>query len=209
MSPTGADQRQEAVLLVGAPLCGKGTQARLLTTAYPQRFSHWESSAILRDYAATHDDALARSVGEIFSGERLISPKLLGDENLAAIISAYAKERADARTALLDGVIRTAHQAHLLADTCRVRLILTYAHAQITPEQLSARIVARARPGETTEQAMERIRTYERTCAPLLTHYRRLPQEHRPRIGVIDASQEIPVVFKRTWGTLRHAGLLP
>lgn len=212
------DPRQRAVLLLGAPLSGKGTLAKLLVTAYPQYLTHWESSAILKEYARTHDDERADAVREIFSGEKLVSAKLLNDDDLAAIITDYeATHRDPNRTALLDGIIRTVPQAERLTELFNLETTLYLDHSKITDDALAIRVHDRNRPGETLAQAKERIRIYEETGKPLRQWYvDRIKEVDHPCItGLadscvvrLDASYAIPQVFLDAWKSLRTLGYL-
>ena len=197
---------QRAILLLGAPLAGKGTLAKLLSNNYPQYLSHWESSTILKEYAAANNDERAEAIREIFSGERIVSTKLLNDHDLVAIITDHeVRHRDPARTALLDGVIRTVRQAELLGGLFDLTTTLYFDHASIGDKELERRVRERHRPGETLEHAKERIRIYERTGLPLLRwHYDR----HSSGVVRLNAAKTIPDVLADARAALYPRGYI-
>lgn len=159
------DEGVRAVLL-GAPGCGKGTQAERLESA-------------LGVPAISTGELLRRAVaGKTPLGERvaaiLASGRLVDDELMAEVVRARLSE-ADARNGfVLDGYPRTPGQAEtldeILAQTGGKLDAVVF--LDVPEETLVRRALARRREDDQEPVVRRRLSLYREKTEPLVDHYR-------------------------------------
>jgi adenylate kinase len=161
MSRTGV----RAVLL-GAPGCGKGTQAERLQTA-------------LGVPAISTGDLLRQAVAEKTPlGERVAATmargQLVGDELMAEVVRARLQRDDVGSGFLLDGYPRTIGQAQTLdeiLDRAGSRLDAVL-HLEVGEEILVRRALSRRREDDSEPVIRKRLAVYREKTAPLIEHYR-------------------------------------
>jgi adenylate kinase len=154
-------------VLIGAPGCGKGTQAERLESALG--VPAISTGELLRQAVAAKTD-LGERVGAILASGRLVD-----DELMAEVVRARLSE-ADARDGfVLDGYPRTPGQAGTLDE------ILAESGAEldavvfldVSEETLVRRALARRREDDREPVVRRRLALYREKTEPLIDHYRR------------------------------------
>ncbi len=187
-----------AIILLGPPGAGKGTQAAGLAESFG--IPHISTGAILRD-AAAGDSELGRRAGEVMAAGRLVDDRtMLGivEERLSAadcasgfILDGYPRNEAQARA--LEGVL-----GKLGAGTSIVNLV-------VPRKELLGRIRERrlkeGRQDDSEAAFRERLEVYEAETRPLLDHYCN-------RVSEIDGSGSQEQIRQRLLAVLPEPGVL-
>lgn len=174
----------KAILLFGAPGCGKGTQGKVLG-AIPGYF-HSSCGEVFRSLKA--DSELGR-VFMHYSSRGLLVPDAPTVELWRQYIENQRRAglfNPETDTLVLDGIPRNVAQAQLLDNALDVRAILHLNCAE--PERLVQRLQRRALRENRLDDAnleviRDRLRTYERETRPVLDWY------GTSRLHEIDATQ--------------------
>lgn len=152
------------IVLLGAPGCGKGTQAaRLAATLGIPAIS---TGDMLRAAVAAGNELGRRVEGVMASGA-------LVDDDLMAEVVRDRLGRPDAAAGfLLDGYPRTAPQAETLQDILDGREIDHVVTIDVPDEELIHRIVLRGRGADDREEVVrERLQVYAAQTEPLIARY--------------------------------------
>jgi adenylate kinase len=183
-----------ALVLIGPPGVGKGTQAARLRDEF--ELAHIATGDLLREHRAG-DTELGRQASEYMTAGRLVPDDL---------VVAMVQERIEVtRRFLLDGFPRTLAQADALDQVLRLtRRELTAAVFIDAPDEIVVeRIAGRADDRDDDDRATvrQRLEQYHRNTAPVIDHYTRLGLLHR-----IDASRPIGVVYEEARALLFSLG---
>ena len=168
------------ILLLGIAGSGKGTQGKLL--------------AATRGYHVLSTGELLRKYGSDEQHARMHKGKILGDDEVTALVD-KALNNLDAQDrTILDGYPRTLTQADwLLAPDKRSRFSLQYVlHLKASRGAVKARLHERARVDDHDAAIEARFNEYEQVTLPILAHY----QEAGIKIIEIDAEQPIEDVHQ-------------
>ena len=160
MSGTG-----KRLLLLGAPGCGKGTQAEIL--AKKLGIPAISTGEMLREAVAAGSD-LGRRVEQIMA-----SGALVNDDTMADVVrSRLAQEDAQGGY-LLDGYPRTPGQAETLAALLaeRDQGLDAVVVIEVPEEELIRRALARQRDDDKEEVIRHRQEVYRQQTAPLIDYY--------------------------------------
>jgi adenylate kinase len=98
------------VVFLGAPGSGKGTQAQLLSSEYPESVIHVSTGQLLRDYIK-HGSERALQLKKIVD-----SGKLIPDEEIFIVLEENLKSYDQENIIILDGFPRTLNQGLLLNE---------------------------------------------------------------------------------------------
>ena len=158
------------IVLLGAPGCGKGTQANLLKQRY--HLEHASTGDLYRKEIA--------SVSPIgMQAKRLIDQgSLCPDELTLDILFHFCTSFKNARGFLLDGVPRTIQQAQMMEGIGYPHIIpvTTAIYIKVEEDEVVERLAKRAillkRTDDTPEVIRQRIVNYENQTKPLIAHYR-------------------------------------
>ncbi len=176
------DVRRPAILILGAPGAGKGTQGKILGSI--PRFFHCACGDVFRSLDTR--TAIGRRFVEYSSRGELV-PDELTIELWKAQVENWAEShvyKADIDFLVLDGIPRNVAQAEMIADFLDVHQVFHLTCPDRT--ELSRRMRKRALKENRMDDASEtvihhRIETYEAETRPILDHY---PDEI---ITVVDA----------------------
>lgn len=165
-------ERLSAVLLLGMPGVGKGTQGTLLGTT--NRLFHVSTGAILRSLDANSEEGRAVRA-------RIDHGEYIPDDLALRIWRSWLEQRmADGRydprhqTLILDGIPRTVEQCAMLNDRLDVRCVIHLASATEEPiiERLRARAIEEGRPDDASEAIIrKRFAIYRAATEPVLRFY--------------------------------------
>ncbi len=158
-----------AIILLGPPGAGKGTQAAGL--ARDLGIPHVSTGVILRE-AAAGDSELGRRAREVMA-----AGKLVDDPTMIGIMEERLSRSDCERGAVLDGFPRTGAQAEALGGALdRLGARSAVLNLAVPREELVARIRGRRLEEgrqDDSESAFEaRLDVYEAQTRPLLDHYR-------------------------------------
>lgn len=169
---TGQYNKFNAVLLLGGPGCGKGTQGAVLG-AFPH-IRHLAMGDIFRSLDTESD------IGKEFLSYSTRG-RLVPDELTVRVWKAHVDARvasgeldADRHILLLDGIPRTTEQVGLMADHVAFLKIIHFVIRDQTVliERLKGRALKGNRPDDAKESVIrERLRVYEESTAPVLKAY--------------------------------------
>lgn len=157
-----------AIIFLGAPGSGKGTQATRLAESLG--LPHISTGAILRQ-AVQDGTELGVAAREIMAAGCLVS-----DEIVLGIVEERISAPDCSRGFILDGYPRNRAQAQALA-TVLSRLDATewILNIDVPPEELAARVRGRqgtdGRQDDSEEAFRHRLEVYESESLPLLDHY--------------------------------------
>ncbi len=184
-----------AFSILGAPGCGKGTQAILIQDRLG--FMHVSSGDIFRQ-AIEKGDPFALKAQDLMQRGELVPDQLIRD--MVAHELASMLEKADnPRGVILDGFPRTAGQAELLDDLLS-ELNLRFAGMinLVVPENLLIeRLLKRGagdeqRPDDNEDVIRERMRVWREKTQPLEDYYK-----NKNQLISIDGVGEIEEIFNR------------
>jgi adenylate kinase len=176
------------IVLLGAPGCGKGTQADLLKERY--QLVHASTGDLFRKEIASKS-----SIG--LEAKRIIEQgALCPDELTLIILYQFYSSFPDARGFLLDGVPRTLKQAKMMEGTGFPHIIpvTTAIYLEVEEDEVVERLANRAillkRPDDTPEVIRQRIVNYETQTKPLIAHY-----QAQNKLIRINGMQSVEKVF--------------
>lgn len=157
-----------AVILLGAPGSGKGTQAVRLAGSLG--LPHISTGAILRQAVADGTE-LGRAARDIMAAGRLVS-----DEIVLGIVEERVSAPDCSRGFILDGYPRNRAQARALgAVLSRLGATEWIANIAVPAEELAARVRGRrgtdGRQDDSEDAFRRRLEVYESESLPLLDHY--------------------------------------
>ena len=220
-----AEELNRAVIFLGPPGAGKGTQAKKLAAKYS--VPHLSTGDMLREHVARGTPLGVKAKPIMERGE-------LVPDSLVLKIVAERIERPDCSHGFVfDGFPRTVAQAqylgellkqhgyrrpfviHLLIDTALILRRITGRRTCKTggeiynlferPPKAEGRCdndggELLQRPDDREEIVGPRLRAYEKQTEPLVAYYRRLGLLHD-----VDASKSVEEVEQQIWKTLHHA----
>ncbi len=155
------------IVMLGAPGCGKGTQAERLQASLG--VPAISTGDMLRAAVAAGSELGERVEGVMASGA-------LVDDDLMADVVRDRLGQEDARGGfLLDGYPRTASQAETLSDILDGNKLDHVVTIDVPDEVLIERIVLRGRGADDREDVVrERLQVYTAQTEPLIAHYEAL-----------------------------------
>lgn len=155
------------IVLLGAPGCGKGTQAERLAESLGVPAI---STGDMLRAAVTAGSELGRRVEGVMASGALV------DDDLMAEVVRDRLGQADAEVGfLLDGYPRTAPQAETLEEILDGHQLDHVVTIDVPDEVLVQRIVLRGRGADDREEVVrERLQVYVAQTEPLIAHYERL-----------------------------------
>ena len=157
-----------AIILLGAPGSGKGTQAARLAESLG--LPHISTGAILRQAVADGTE-LGMAARDIMAAGRLVS-----DEIVLGIVEERISAPDCSRGFILDGYPRNQAQAQALGGVLsRLGAAEWIVNIAVPPEELAARVRGRrgtdGRQDDSEEAFRRRLEVYESESFPLLDHY--------------------------------------
>ena len=157
-----------AVILLGAPGSGKGTQAARLAESLGM--PHISTGAILRQ-AVAEGTELGVAARDIMAAGRLVS-----DEIVLGIVEARVSAPDCRRGFILDGYPRNRAQARALGEVLsRLGATEWIANIAVPAQELAARVRGRrgtdGRQDDSEEAFRRRLEVYESESLPLLDYY--------------------------------------
>jgi len=157
-----------AIILLGAPGSGKGTQAVRLAESLG--LPHISTGAILRQAVADGTE-LGMAARDIMAAGRLVS-----DEIVLGIVEARVSAPDCSRGFILDGYPRNRAQARALGEVLsRLGATEWIANIAVPAEELAARVRGRrgtdGRQDDSEDAFRRRLEVYESESRPLLDHY--------------------------------------
>ncbi len=155
------------IVLLGAPGCGKGTQAERLEVSLG--VPAISTGDMLRAAVAAGSELGQRVEGVMASGA------LVDDDLMADVVRDRLAQDDAAGGFLLDGYPRTAPQAGTLEEILNGRELDHVVTIDVPDEVLVQRIVLRGRGADDREEVVrERLQVYAAQTEPLISHYERL-----------------------------------
>jgi len=157
------------IVLLGAPGCGKGTQADLLEKRYG--LEHASTGDLYRKEMASGSDIGIRAKRLIDHGD------LCPDELTLDMLYKFCNNTQNPRGFLLDGVPRTRQQAKMMEGINYPHIIpVTFAiYLEVNEKEIVDRLSIRAillnRTDDTPEVIRQRIVNYEKQTKPLVSYY--------------------------------------
>lgn len=157
-----------AVILLGAPGSGKGTQAARLAESLG--LPHISTGAILRQAVADGTE-LGMAARDIMAAGRLVS-----DEIVLGIVEERVSAPDCSQGFILDGYPRNRAQARVLGEVlAKLGATEWIANIAVPVEELAARVRGRrgtdGRQDDSAEAFRRRLEVYESESFPLLDHY--------------------------------------
>jgi len=190
MSETPTSHRKPALLFLGAPGSGKGTQGKILGTI--PRFFHYACGDVFRSLDTR--SALGQRFIEYSSRGELVP-----DDLTIALWKAQIDNLADAQSykpdidiLVLDGIPRNVHQAELLDQYIEVHQVfhLSCPNRNELARRMRKRALKENRIDDASDKVIDRrIAAYEAETKPILAYY---ADDH---VTMIDATQPPVKVF--------------
>ena len=154
------------LLLIGAPVSGKGTQAELLA----QRFhiTHISSGDLLRQHVKDQTSIGQKIKAYVNAGD-LVPDAVVMDMLRKPVVAAV-----DSGGYVLDGFPRTVDQAKAAFEVASALGVAVQAavHLDVPDEELIRRLLARSRGSDDTEEVIaHRLQVYREKTIPLLEYY--------------------------------------
>ncbi len=183
------------IVLLGAPGCGKGTQAARLASMLG--VPAVSTGDMLRAAVAAGSELGSRVEAVMASGG-------LVDDDLMAETVRDRLSRSDAAAGfVLDGYPRTAPQAAALDEILDGRRIDHVVTIDVPDEELVQRIVLRGRGADDREEVVrERLQVYAARTEPLIAHYEELGLLRRVN-GAVPIEQVTAAIESALNGTAR------
>lgn len=197
-----SDQKYRAVLLIGAPGSGKGTQG--VTIGSLPRFFHCSCGDVFRTLDTR--TPLGRSFVEYSSRGELVPDELtieLWRIRIDQCVDAHMF-KPDIDHIVLDGIPRNVRQAELLEPVLDVRRVfhLHCGRREELVQRLKKRAIKDNRLDDANEEVIRhRLDTYDRETRPLLDYY------GESRITVVDAHEPPVKVVSRITTELAGLGI--
>jgi adenylate kinase len=169
------------ILLVGAPGSGKGTQAQLLSEKLG--LTHLSSGDLLRHHIKT-ETSIGKTVKEYVARGDLVPDATVMDMLRKPVLEATEKGGY-----ILDGFPRTLDQAEKAYETARELgvAVEVACHLDVPEEDLVARLLARGRGSEDTEDVIRhRLEVYQEQTLPMLDYY-----AQREQLITVDGTQPV------------------
>ena len=152
------------IVMLGAPGCGKGTQAERLQASLG--VPAISTGDMLRAAVAAGSELGRRVEGVMASGA------LVDDDLMAEVVRDRLSQPDAAAGFLLDGYPRTAPQAGTLEEILNGSQIDHVVTIDVPDEELVQRIVLRGRGADDREEVVrERLQVYAAQTEPLIAHY--------------------------------------
>lgn len=220
-----AEELNRAVIFLGPPGAGKGTQAKKLAAKYA--VPHLSTGDMLRENVSTGTPLGAKAKPIMERGE------LVSDSLVLKIVRERIERPDCSHGFVFDGFPRTVAQAqylgellkqhgyrrpfviHLVIDTALILRRITGRRLCKTGGEIynlferPPRVEGRCdndggellqRPDDREEIVAPRLRAYEKQTSPLVAYYRRLGLLHD-----VDASKSVEDVEQQVWRTLHQA----
>ncbi len=193
---------KSAILFIGAPGAGKGTQGE--TIGNLPGFFHCASGDIFR--ALDKDSALAKSVAEYSSAGNLV-PDEITMEIVKTQLDAWVEDGSynpSKETLILDGIPRTVNQALLIEQFVEIKQVihLSCPDRDALIERMKARALALGREDDAKEEVIRnRFAVYTEETKPILDHF------GANKITTIDAQRHPIQVLKEISETITALGL--
>lgn len=113
----------------------------------------------------------------LVSGEQrkdMVAGKLLGDDQIIALVQKIFHLIDTDQEFVLDGFPRSAAQADWLLTQVKHKQLKVTAviHLKASPEVVQQRLLSRGRPDDTAQAISERFEEYEEAIKPMLDHFR-------------------------------------
>ncbi len=192
---------KSAILFIGAPGAGKGTQGE--TIGNLPGFFHCASGDIFR--ALDKESELAKKVAEYTSGGNLV-PDELTIEIVGSQLEAWVADgtyNPAKETLILDGIPRTVNQAQLLSEVVDIQRVihLSCPDRESLVQRMKKRALDLGRADDADEQIIRnRFSVYEAETKPILEHY------GEEKITNIDAQQHpVQVLQEITQAITEHS----
>ncbi len=155
------------IVLLGAPGCGKGTQAARLSCRFG--VPAISTGDMLRAAVAAGGEP-GRRVQDVMAAGALVDDELMAD-----VVRGRLDQPDAAAGFLLDGYPRTAAQAATLEEILDGRRIDHVVTIDVPEEELVRRIVLRGRGADDRKDVVrERLKVYAAQTEPLIAHYEAL-----------------------------------
>ncbi len=150
---------QQAILVVGPPGAGKGTQAKLIAKKFG--YKHISTGEILR--GLDKNTALGKKVFSLINKGNFVPAK-----TTVNIVLNYIKS--NKKILVLDGFPRTITQAKLIKNKIEIIKVIAFTgRNSVLKERLMER--GQGRTDDTNEVINHRFEVYKRETEPLLKHY--------------------------------------
>ena len=176
------------IVLLGAPGCGKGTQAHLLQKKY--NLIHASTGDMYRKEIAT-----GSPIG--IQAKQLIDKGILcPDEMTLEVLYRFCSTFNNVRGFLLDGVPRTLKQAEMMEGVGYAHMIPVSVAIYLKVEEnevmerLAQRAILLKRTDDTPDVIYRRISLYETQTKPLIAHY-----HAQKKLIVVNGMQSVENVF--------------
>tara|TARA_B100000900_G_scaffold345348_1_gene309724 strand:- start:202 stop:837 length:636 start_codon:yes stop_codon:yes gene_type:complete len=172
MSKTLKIPKKPAILILGAPGVGKGTQGAIL--AQIPRFYHYSSGDVFRQLDTRTD--LGRKFVEYSKRGELVPDELtiqLWASHMNDLVTSH-RYKPDIDILLLDGIPRNQDQAKMLEDYVEIHAVfhLSCPNRDELARRLRKRALKEQRLDDASEVVIQhRIRTYENETKPILDYY--------------------------------------
>jgi len=166
------DPKKPAILLLGAPGAGKGTQGSILG-AIP-RFYHYASGDVFRSLDTRTD--LGRQFVEYSKRGELVPDEFtiqLWAAHMESIVATHTY-KPDIDILVLDGIPRNVEQCKMLEHYVEIHQVfhLSCPDRQELARRMRKRALKEHRLDDANEEVIQnRIKTYEATTKPILEHY--------------------------------------
>ena len=172
MSETPNLPKKPAILILGAPGAGKGTQGAIL--AQIPRFYHYSSGDVFRQLDTRTD--LGRKFVEYSKRGELVPDELtvqLWASHMDDLVTSH-RYKPDIDILLLDGIPRNQDQAKMLEDHVEIHAVfhLSCPNRDELARRLRKRALKEQRLDDASEVVIQhRIKTYEDETKPILDYY--------------------------------------
>lgn len=172
MTITAESPKKDAILILGAPGAGKGTQGAVLGQI--PRFYHYSSGEIFRQLDTRTD--LGRQFVEYSKRGELVPDELtiqLWASHMQDLVTGHIY-KPDIDILVLDGIPRNVEQAHMLSRHVEIHQVfhLSCPNRDELARRLRKRALKEQRLDDASEVVIQqRIKTYEEATKPILDFY--------------------------------------